>query len=303
VTTEITSPTEEHLRLDLSAIRQEVRLLKKDANFSTMTKREARFLVDLYYQLQDERKAMANRINAAVTVGEPNSVIRWNFDMMNEQENSIRSFLKAFSEQEASGMGLWAMGITGIGPVISAGLLAHIDISKANTAGKIWRYAGLDPTVEWNKGEKRPWNASLKVIAWKAGQSFMKVQSNPNDYYGKLYKTRKEYEIGRNDRMELADQAEAKLAKYKIGKDTDAYKSYSIGKLPPAHIDARARRWVVKIFFSHYFEQAYRRHYLEEPPLPFALAHLNHVDYIPPAPNPLNVKIVNGQLVYDGETE
>jgi hypothetical protein len=43
-------------------------------------------------------------------------------------------------------------------------LLARIDIVKAPTAGHIWRYAGLDPTVRWNKGEKRPWNAGLKVL-------------------------------------------------------------------------------------------------------------------------------------------
>jgi hypothetical protein len=37
---------------------------------------------------------------------------------------------------------------------LAAGLLAHIDITKAPTAGSIWRYAGLDPSIEWLGREK-----------------------------------------------------------------------------------------------------------------------------------------------------
>ena len=87
----------------------------------TMGLREARYFVGAYYDLQDYRiAAVLDKWSAAQPMGE------------------------------------WSRAIVGIGPVIASGLMAHIDITKAPTVGHIWRYAGLDPTVKWSKGEKRP---------------------------------------------------------------------------------------------------------------------------------------------------
>ncbi len=44
---------------------------------------------------------------------------------------------------------------------------------------------------------------------------------------------------------------------FNIGKSTEAYGHYSTGHLPPAPIDARARRWTVKLFLAH-IQQAQR---------------------------------------------
>ena len=41
------------------------------------------------------------------------------------------------------------LSIRGIGEVISAGLLAHLDVTKARHASGYWRFAGLDPTNDW----------------------------------------------------------------------------------------------------------------------------------------------------------
>lgn len=121
-----------------------------------------------------------------------------------------------------------------------------------------------------------PWNADLKKLCWKIGESFVKVSNNPNDYYGKIYRLRKEYENKKNEAGEYADQAKQKLEKFNIGKDTDAYAFYSIGKLPPAHIQSRVKRYAVKIFLSHWHQVAYELHYGEKAPKPFALAILGH---------------------------
>jgi hypothetical protein len=138
----------------------------------------------------------------------------------------------------------------------------------------------LDPTVKWEKGKKRPWNAELKVLCWKAGMSFMKFHNREDCYYGKLYKERKEYETQRNEALGNKDVALASMDR--VGKTTDAYKFYSEGKLPPAQIDARARRWVVKIFLSHLHAEMYRKHFGTEPPKPFAIAILGHAHMINP---------------------
>ena len=172
--------------------------------------------------------------------------------------------------------------MVGVGPVIAAGLLAHIDIHKAKTAGALWKYAGLDPSAQWKKGQKRPWNAALKVLCWKLGESFVKVSGNKNDVYGKIYKQRKELEAQRNESGEFAEQAKAKLEKFNIGKTTDAYKAYSIGKLPPAHIHARATRFAVKLFLSHLQEVWWKHEFHTDPPAPYAMVHQGHAHKIEP---------------------
>ena len=167
----------------------------------------------------------------------------------------------------------------GIGPVIAAGLLAHIDISRAPTVGHIWAFAGLDPTRKWEKGQKRPHNAGLKTLCWKIGQSFMKFSNEDDCFYGKLYRQAKERYVAKNDAGDYKDQAAELLPKFK--KTTDAYKHLEKGQLPPAQIDARARRWAVKIFLSHMHEVWYELHHGVKPPCCFAVTMLGHAHYIP----------------------
>jgi len=175
----------------------------------------------------------------------------------------------------------WMQSICGIGPVISAGLHAHIDITKCPTVGHIWSFAGLDPTKKWEAKTERPWNAKLKVLCWKIGQSFVKVSNNEADFYGKIYQSRKALEMERNEAGLFADQAADILSKKSYKKDTDAYKAYIVGKLPPAHIQARAERYAVKIFLSHMHAVWYEMHYGEKPPKPFATSILGHAHEIP----------------------
>ncbi len=169
----------------------------------------------------------------------------------------------------------------GIGPVLAAGLLAHIDITKAPTVGHIWNFAGLNPDIDWKKGEKRPFNGQLKTLCWKIGDSFVKLSGRDDAYYGKKYRKRKEYEIARNEGGELRDQAAAKLERFNIGKTTDAFKAYSAGKLPPAHIDMRARRWAVKLFLSH-LHQRWHEQAIGPVPKPFAVEHRGHAHVMEP---------------------
>lgn len=197
-----------------------------------LTRQEARYLVDSYYQLQDVRKVTTNQVKGMLRPiegqqqpPEPCDVLLWFQDQSESMENQIKRALEAFALSHREGR--WAYSITGIGPVIAAGLLAHIDIEKAPTAGHIWRFAGIDPTLVWNKGEKRPFNASLKVLTWKIGQSFLKNSGREDCVYGKLLLERWAYERAKNVSGALADQATEKLKKFKINKKTEAYAWYS----------------------------------------------------------------------------
>lgn len=287
--------------------------LSKDivASSKAINANEARFLVDYYYLCQEDRKRFNNQERALSDLKESCLVISWLATQAETLESQIKRALDAYTE--AHPIGEWLRSIVGVGPVIAAGLLAHIDIEKAETAGQIWRFAGLDPTSKWEKGQKRPWNGALKTLCWKVGQSFMKFSNHPDCFYGAVYKERKDYEIQRNDNGGNSEAAKSVLPSY--SKATESYKwlagcypagtngelvkmeaskrdSYlkkialepgqGLNMLPPAQIDARARRYAVKLFLAHLHEVWYTKHFGKQPPKPYPIAILGHAHKIEP---------------------
>lgn len=306
----------------------------------SMGAQQARYLVDAYYSMQEYRKSGANKMRA-VEAGDtpPMPLLDWLTEQFATLEVRLRDLLGNFAE--ASPVGQWSLNQVGIGPIIAAGLLAHIDMSIATTPGHIYRFAGLDPSQEWLGKEKatarlaayavdenglmteedlaqiatgvglrldklvkrlvdregnpvpatkanvikalslRPWNARMKVLCWKIGQSFVKTSGREDAFYGRLWAERKALEVQNNEAGLYAEQAARALTKAKYGRDTDAYKCYSSGKLPPAHVQARSERWVVKLFLSHWWEVAYEVSYGQKAPEPYPIAILGHADRIP----------------------
>jgi len=123
--------------------------LRKDIQQSAagLTRRHARWVVDMYYCLQDERIRAAGQKRASAEGGEPYRLVEWIFTSMRQFESGLKSALGEFAKAYA--VGRWLQAQYGIGPVISAGLLSHFDIAKAPTVGHMWRFAGLDPTCKW----------------------------------------------------------------------------------------------------------------------------------------------------------
>ena len=326
---------------------------------------EARFLVDAYYIMQEDRKRYYAQDRTLEAGQEPNEVIKWFARQSETLEKQIARALDAYASNHP--VGTWLYSVYGIGPVISAGLFAHIDIQKAPTVGHIFSFGGITgPQTEetkhlsravyravydkpydkdrsvipeldmpdglqarylypdddrkkgdiaalfqvvvegkavptpgggrpmpssvefkehrvfmggkpWEKGQKRPFNAGLKTLFWKIGQSFMKFSNEEKCYYGKLYRERKDYEITNNDTGKLANIAAQRVDT--VAKNTDAYKYYSTGKLPPAHIDARARRFAVKMFLSDLHAVWYYLTYNKVAPRPYTIDHLGHTHW------------------------
>jgi len=241
---------------------------------ATLSEDEARFLVDAYYTMQANRIRSAHQSRTLTEAEEPHEVLKWLTSNDMKLERQIARALDIYSASKP--LGEWARSIRGIGPIIAAGLLAHIDIEKAQTVSQIWRFAGLDPTRKWERGEKRPHNAALKALCWKMGESFVKVKGSDDDIYGHIYDQRKTLEQEKNDRSEYAGQAAAMLK----ARPTHAQKAiYAQGKLPPGHLHARAKRYAVKMFLSHYWE---RGRTLAGLPVrePYPIAHLGHAHKI-----------------------
>lgn len=252
-----------------------------------LSRDEARFFVGAYYMMQNDRIRAAHQTRTLSESGEPAALMDWLAEQRATLEKQVQRALDAYSYSSAPGK--WARSIPGIGPVITAGLLAHLDVTKAQGCGAFWKFAGLDPSSKWEKGQKRPHNAALKRLCFLIGESFVKVSGNPRDIYGQVYKRRKEMETAMNEAGRYADQAAASLATKKYGADTEARKHYEAGRLPPARIHMRAKRYAVKLFLSHLFDVMWWNEYGTAPPKPYILteAGRHHTQFLAPPNWPL----------------
>lgn len=282
-------------------------------------RREARYLVDLYYQMQENRMRAAKQIKgiergADDTPGSTHLVLDWFAAHAQALENQVKLALSHYAKAHKTGV--WAMSQMGCGPVITAGLLAHFDIERAPTVGHFWSLAGLDPNKKWEKGKKRPWNMQLKCLCtFKLGECFVKVSNKEDAFYGGVYKERKTEEWARNlagdnaaaaksgaQGMEKAKKTTSNAYKWYCGRVSKAWaegmvktgtafpeaipkaaldQEDSQPMVPPAQVHARARRYAVKLFLAHFHEVCYRDRYGEAPPLPYPVAQLDHAHVIP----------------------
>lgn len=221
-------------------------------------------------------------------------------------------------------MAIWAMQNVGIGPIIAAGLVAHINVTMSPHLSSLWAFAGMPGDCEekkWVKGKKRPFNAALKKLCFKVGESFVKNQNREGCYYGQLFAKRKALEWERNLNGDFAAQAQRQL-KIKDWSKASTAKLFYEGKmsptavrkmlksdgvpegvkathvgdevpmLPPAHIHARARRYAVKRFLAHYWIEAYKQHFRTEPPKAYVFEKLGHAHEDPsPVPSMAKLKV------------
>lgn len=127
-----------------------------------MGRHEVGFVVETYYELQECRKRAANRERALEASGEPNTLMatyRHHYEVV---EGRTQGLLRAWAGRDP--LSSWAMRVVGIGPVIAAGLAAHIDMSRASSPSAVWRFAGLDPTSFW-VGKKGAADVVEEVLA------------------------------------------------------------------------------------------------------------------------------------------
>lgn len=342
-----------------SAIVELRRLLRTDLREAeALSEGEIRYLVDLYYSIQEERIRAAHQVRSSEE-DEPVTLIDRVFTIQHTLEDEIKESLRRYADTTATGA--WALKVRGVGPVIIAGLMANIDVERATNASKVWRFAGLDPSSVWISREqagkivkeylkgvgrevptvediqvialrhntnpmtlkrmattnpkgkpvkltretltralsRRPWNAGLKTLCWKLGESFVKQSGRaeddePADLYCRLYLQRKVLEIEKNETGVYAEQATAALEERNYGAQTDARAWYSgcftpeaarqvreapvdarvaltkslqgapgsgLPMLPPGRIHARAKRYAVKVFLVHFWQCMYEEHY------------------------------------------
>jgi hypothetical protein len=234
-------------------------------------------MVSLYYDCQDLRIAHGNKKRTEP----PSELVQWLDFWMHAGENVINGKLKHWVESDkCPPEAAWAYEQVGIGPVLAAGLAAHINLEKAKTPSSVWKFAGLAPGFDRKKKHvKLPYNARLKVVAWKLGESFMKVSGKENAVYGHLYADFKAEEIKRNEAGLYKEQAALELATKNITKK-EAKAILESGKLTDGHLHSRAKRRAVKIFLVHYWTKGREARGLEVRG-PYAETILGHDGIIP----------------------
>jgi len=268
--------------LPIKEIPDFVERLKKEVRETAkvLGKEELQFVLWLYSSVQKQRKAAGERVRSLVARGLDCEIIQSVWSNLQATENQIRSIMKPYAESRA--MGRWALKVKGIGPIFATSLMAYINMEKAVTPGHIYSFAGIVPGQVWKKGQKPPWCIAFKTLVALIGQAFCFVSSREGAYYGQVYVDRMKLETAKNKKGDYAAEAKRILGSKTFKKTTTAYKEYSKGNLPKAHIMARCRRYAAKLFLSHWWHEAYREHYDKTPPMPWVIEHGGHVDFIPP---------------------
>ena len=247
------------------------------------TEQEVRLIVDTYYQLQKVRVATGNQESAiARGVDAPSHespVIAQTKAGLEAVEKEIVKYLDYWRESQPTYP--WMRRVYGIGPVLSAGLMAYVDLRKANHPSAIWKYAGLVPFARRERGKKSEWNAQLKLLCYKIGDCFVKFSGRSECFGGSLYRKKKAFYVSKNEAGGFAETCKREIDSGRFSKGTDAYRSYLAGRLPDGRVDLMARRYAVKLFLSAYWQVG--RQALGLPTHnPWVEEHGGHADIIRP---------------------
>lgn len=128
-----------------------------------------------------------------------------------------------------------------------------------------------------------PYNAFLKKTCYLIAQSFV-MNKDKGSLYGRVYMDRKAVEIKKNEKGLYREQALKSLEENNF-KNKEVIQRLQSGKLTDLHIENRARRYAVKLFISHLFEQMWIEENGTQPPNPYILEYgdeFEHNGYIEP---------------------
>lgn len=120
-------------------------LLKEIA---TMSREEARFMVDAHLNAMQKRISASNQLSSLKRRGQQEpKVISWFVENAAKQEKLVNTLLRHWAKNQP--MARWAMQFKGIGHGIAAALVAYVDPEKSVTAGNIWSIFGFNPNQKW----------------------------------------------------------------------------------------------------------------------------------------------------------
>lgn len=157
-----------------SVDRKQLNAIKQSAiNMASQSKESLKCLISFYYQYQGQRIANDDRIRKISKGMNKNGnedsmlALKYLADSNREMEKQLKAMLGAYSV--TTKVGKWLNDIVGIGPCISAGLLAYFNISEnMRSCQSFYNYAGLnDNNIPWLSKDdvKKVMNKADEIIS------------------------------------------------------------------------------------------------------------------------------------------
>lgn len=135
----------------------------------------------------------------------------------------------------------WLKNIKGISHILSAKLIAYININNSPTVSCLWYYCGQAPQCKKTKGKKANWHQDLKMSCFQISDSFMK-QRTP------VY--RDIYDVEKVKQLKLMEKVKKKSKGFTKIKD--------LAPKSKGHAHKKALRKSVKSFLKDYWVEAKR---------------------------------------------
>jgi len=237
-------------------------------------RKRIRHLVDLYYDVQEVRKAANNRLREiSENIEEARESDEIRIEDYTELERALNKYIedhlnpkhlkdlekeiKRRLDKELKTVEIYTeflRNIKGISMTLGAGLLSRLDSHKAPYPSSFWKFCGMHPEGARgrSRGEKIGYNPWMKTHVWKVGDSFVK-QRTPK--YRSIYDCAKEEE-----REKLNDPISdpKNCPHYEECFEELKEKAERAGREPKSpscrgHIDNRARRKMVKEFLKDFW--------------------------------------------------
>jgi hypothetical protein len=268
---------------------------------------EVRHAVKLFHVFQRERIALSHYVRQK---GASEGLIRLLGSLYELEKRAIKVAADSVKHEPVY---KWLTSVKGVGPSLAAQLMGLAPAEKFPHPGHLFSYAGLTPQKGNRDGQDHRYSRRLKALAYKLAKSQVMVDGD----YRPWYERRKMYEWRKNLEGKNAEVALRSAKQY--GKDTTAYMWASgrmdprkvafwlagelklknpekpvelvaeggrgVPMIPPSHVEARTLRWLAKLILDHYWQVAYY-YRTGQVWIPYAIAHLGHVERIDPVEAP-----------------
>ena len=179
--------------------------------------------VRAYYDYQDERKRMDNRLGLTKEgktkkkAPERDLILLTYLLNRREEVYNMEKELEREISKHISKEPLWTEFLKhekGVGPMMAAVILTEIDIHKGDCVSKIWSFAGMAPGKDRKvKGKKCTYNAFLKAkMLGVLGSSFLKCKARYSRIY---YELKQRLENSDNEVIENVKGGKKKTIKWR----------------------------------------------------------------------------------------
>lgn len=182
----------------------------------------------------------------------------------NEKDKELQKLVRQLAKQDP--LVKSALGVKGLGPVTIAHLLVYVDLSKAQSASSLWKYAGLHTSAasRYEKGKTSGGNKTLRTVLYTTATAMVRVKGAYADVYERT-KTR----LSQSEKLVRSRNTQGKMVEC-AWKDTK-----------PSHRHGAALRAVMKHILADYWFVGRTLQGLSTKPI-YAEAMLGHTSIIRP---------------------